>query len=162
MNTRTPAHHSPGGGFRNPWPDSEPRGWRDVMRWAWQRRRQTLRGGVMPALPRDRIHQSFPQQPGDGGGANSSQRQHRQAHQIRGVVAGRHAVIEEEQRGGSDGNGGGDQARREAAERGCKSDDANEQRGGVGNGNEIAIDKDGDQSRRCRQGRTRDCAPVAV
>jgi N-acyl-phosphatidylethanolamine-hydrolysing phospholipase D len=40
--TRIPAHHAPGGGFRNPWPDSEPRGWRDVMRWSWQRRRQNL------------------------------------------------------------------------------------------------------------------------
>jgi N-acyl-phosphatidylethanolamine-hydrolysing phospholipase D len=34
-----PDHHSPGGGFRNPWPDSEPRGWGDVLRWARERRK---------------------------------------------------------------------------------------------------------------------------
>jgi N-acyl-phosphatidylethanolamine-hydrolysing phospholipase D len=36
----TPSHHAPGGGFRNPWPDSEPRGWWDVLRWTLERRRQ--------------------------------------------------------------------------------------------------------------------------
>jgi N-acyl-phosphatidylethanolamine-hydrolysing phospholipase D len=36
------AHHAPDGSFRNPWPDSEPRGWRDVMRWNRQRRKQSL------------------------------------------------------------------------------------------------------------------------
>ena len=36
------AHHAPDGSFRNPWPDSEPRGWRDVLRWRRQRREQTL------------------------------------------------------------------------------------------------------------------------
>ena len=34
-----PAHHAPGGGFRNPWPDSEPRGWGDVFRWTRERRK---------------------------------------------------------------------------------------------------------------------------
>lgn len=34
------AHHAPNGRFRNPWPDSEPRGWRDVLRWARERRKQ--------------------------------------------------------------------------------------------------------------------------
>ena len=127
-----------------------------------ERRRQTLRGGVMPAFPREGIHPSFPQQPGDGGGAGSSQRQHQQAHQIRGVVAGRDAVIEEEQRGASNRDGGGAHARGQPAERGCKSDDANEQRRGIGNGNKMTIDKNGDQSRRCRQGRTVECAPVEL
>jgi N-acyl-phosphatidylethanolamine-hydrolysing phospholipase D len=35
------AHHAPDGSFRNPWPDSEPHGWRDVLRWTGERRRQT-------------------------------------------------------------------------------------------------------------------------
>jgi N-acyl-phosphatidylethanolamine-hydrolysing phospholipase D len=33
------AHHTPGGRFRNPWPDSEPPSWRAVLRWAVERRR---------------------------------------------------------------------------------------------------------------------------
>ena len=35
------AHHTEHG-FRNPWPDAEPRGWRDVLRWSMERRRQHL------------------------------------------------------------------------------------------------------------------------
>jgi N-acyl-phosphatidylethanolamine-hydrolysing phospholipase D len=46
-----PAHHTKRG-FRNPWPDSEPRGLRDVVRWSLQRRRQTL--------PPDPIPGTFP------------------------------------------------------------------------------------------------------
>lgn len=34
-------HHA-AHGFRNPWPDSEPRGFRDVLRWSLQRRRQEI------------------------------------------------------------------------------------------------------------------------
>lgn len=34
-------HHT-ARGYRNPWPDSEPHGWRDVIRWSWERRRQQL------------------------------------------------------------------------------------------------------------------------
>ena len=34
--------HHDGRRFRNPWPDSEPRGLRDVIRWSLQRRRQSL------------------------------------------------------------------------------------------------------------------------
>ena len=37
-----PAHRTPDGSFRNPWPDSEPRSWRDVLRWSRQRRAQAL------------------------------------------------------------------------------------------------------------------------
>ena len=33
-----PAHHAPDGGFRNPWPESEPHGLRAVLRWARERR----------------------------------------------------------------------------------------------------------------------------
>jgi N-acyl-phosphatidylethanolamine-hydrolysing phospholipase D len=32
------AQHAPDGSFRNPWPDSEPRGWRDLLRWMAERR----------------------------------------------------------------------------------------------------------------------------
>ncbi|HEX4575242.1 MAG TPA: MBL fold metallo-hydrolase [Gemmatimonadales bacterium] len=35
------ARRTPDGVFHNPWPDSEPRGWRDVLRWAKERRTQT-------------------------------------------------------------------------------------------------------------------------
>jgi len=50
------AHRQPDGSFRNPWPDSEPRGWRDVLRWTLQRRRQQLtatppRGSFPVATP---------------------------------------------------------------------------------------------------------------
>ena len=35
------AHHAPRG-YRNPWPDAEPRGFRDVIRWSWERRLQSV------------------------------------------------------------------------------------------------------------------------
>ena len=35
-------HRRPDGSFRNPWPDSEPRGWLDVLRWSIKRRWQNL------------------------------------------------------------------------------------------------------------------------
>ena len=49
-------HHAPDGSFRNPWPDSEPRSWRDVLRWNRQRRREHLpptpaRGSLPTARP---------------------------------------------------------------------------------------------------------------
>jgi N-acyl-phosphatidylethanolamine-hydrolysing phospholipase D len=40
--TQTAAHHRPGGGFQNPWPDSEPAGFRDLLRWRADRWRQRL------------------------------------------------------------------------------------------------------------------------
>ena len=51
-----PPHHGPDGRFRNPWPDSEPRGFLDVLRWSRQRRTQTLaptpaRGSFPTATP---------------------------------------------------------------------------------------------------------------
>lgn len=46
------AHRAPNGTFRNPWPDSEPRGFRDVLRWSLQRRKQE----IPPTPPRG----SFP------------------------------------------------------------------------------------------------------
>ena len=50
------AHRLPDGSFRNPWPDSEPRGFRDILRWTLQRRRQQLaatppRGSFPVATP---------------------------------------------------------------------------------------------------------------
>ena len=51
------AHHGPDGTFRNPWPDSEPRGWIDVLRWTRERRkaphaRTPERGSFPSATPR--------------------------------------------------------------------------------------------------------------
>jgi N-acyl-phosphatidylethanolamine-hydrolysing phospholipase D len=34
----TASHHAPEGGFQNPWPDSEPRGFKDIIRWMRERR----------------------------------------------------------------------------------------------------------------------------
>jgi N-acyl-phosphatidylethanolamine-hydrolysing phospholipase D len=46
------AHHAPGGAFRNPWPDSEPPAWRDVLRMlsesSWRRRAPTPTRGAFP------------------------------------------------------------------------------------------------------------------
>ncbi len=41
-----PAHHKPGGGFRNPWPGSTPTGFRGLLRWAIERARR----GTPPPL----------------------------------------------------------------------------------------------------------------
>lgn len=53
---RAGAHRAADGSFRNPWPDSEPRGLRDVLRWSLQRRRRKLpptppRGSFPSATP---------------------------------------------------------------------------------------------------------------
>jgi N-acyl-phosphatidylethanolamine-hydrolysing phospholipase D len=40
--TNPAAHHAPDGSFRNPWPDSEPRGLSDLLRWNRERRAQML------------------------------------------------------------------------------------------------------------------------
>src|SRR5947207_1829332 len=42
MSTMSLSHHSSDGSFRNPWPDSEPRNWRDVLRWERERRAQSF------------------------------------------------------------------------------------------------------------------------
>lgn len=47
---------TPAGLFHNPWPDSEPRGFRDLLRWNWERSRQSLartppRGSFPTAQP---------------------------------------------------------------------------------------------------------------
>src|SRR6267143_2576620 len=75
-------------------------------------------------------------------------------------MARRRALVEEKQRRSSDSNGGADHAGGKAAQRRGESDDADEQRRRIGNGQKITIDRDGDESRRRRQSRTADCAPV--
>src|SRR5687767_1964196 len=51
-----PAHHAPDGSFRNPWPDSEPRGFRDILRWSRQRRKH----GLPPTPPRGSLPTATP------------------------------------------------------------------------------------------------------
>ena len=51
----TAAHHTDDG-FRNPWPDSKPRGFRDVLRWSLERRRQN----IAPDPPPDRFPRAEP------------------------------------------------------------------------------------------------------
>jgi len=54
-------HHAPDGSFRNPWPDSDPRGWRDVLRWRRQRRGQVLAADPpRDSFPTARPEISFP------------------------------------------------------------------------------------------------------
>lgn len=43
LSSMPPSHHAPGGGFRTPWFDEEPRrGFLDLLRWRWQRLRSPL------------------------------------------------------------------------------------------------------------------------
>jgi N-acyl-phosphatidylethanolamine-hydrolysing phospholipase D len=56
MQTHKLAHRAPDGTFRNPWPDSEPRGVRDLLRWRRGRASQALvptppRGSFPTAIP---------------------------------------------------------------------------------------------------------------
>jgi N-acyl-phosphatidylethanolamine-hydrolysing phospholipase D len=44
-------HHDPRGGFRNPWPDSAPHGFADVLRWSAERLADRLRGNRPQAPP---------------------------------------------------------------------------------------------------------------
>ena len=60
-----------------------------------QRGRQPRRGGVLPALLCERIHQFLPQQAGDGGRADRGHRHHDQANQVGCVVAGAAVMAEE-------------------------------------------------------------------
>jgi N-acyl-phosphatidylethanolamine-hydrolysing phospholipase D len=51
-----PPHHTPDGKFRNPWPDSTPRGFADLLKWTWERRGKPLaptpaRGSFPTATP---------------------------------------------------------------------------------------------------------------
>ncbi len=52
MTTPPAPHHASDGTFRNPWPDSEPHGFRDILRWERERRGETR----APTPP----HGSFP------------------------------------------------------------------------------------------------------
>ena len=96
------------------------------------------------------------------GGAAGGRRQQQHARQVRRVVTGHRAVVEEEQRRGRHRNDGADHAGGDAAEGGGKGDDADEQRRGIGDGNEMPVDQEGDQRRRCRESRTGNCAPVEL
>jgi N-acyl-phosphatidylethanolamine-hydrolysing phospholipase D len=51
------AHHAPGGGFRNPWPDSAPHGLRDVLRML----REYRTAGRVPNPPRGSFPTATPQ-----------------------------------------------------------------------------------------------------
>ncbi|HEX2717018.1 MAG TPA: MBL fold metallo-hydrolase [Gemmatimonadaceae bacterium] len=44
MTGRPASHHKPGGGYRNPWPDSQPRGLGGFLRWTGQRLAARVRG----------------------------------------------------------------------------------------------------------------------
>jgi N-acyl-phosphatidylethanolamine-hydrolysing phospholipase D len=48
----TPPHHRPGGGYQNPWPGSEPHGFRDFLRWRLRERPAVARS---PTPPRDSL-----------------------------------------------------------------------------------------------------------
>ena len=57
MSEERPPHHDDGERFRNPWPDSAPRGFRDILRWTLQRRGHPRipspqRGSLPTATPR--------------------------------------------------------------------------------------------------------------
>jgi N-acyl-phosphatidylethanolamine-hydrolysing phospholipase D len=47
-----PSHHRPGGGYRNPWPDGEPAGFADFLRWRFANRRAQ---SLAPTPPRDSL-----------------------------------------------------------------------------------------------------------
>ena len=49
--TSAPAHHRPGGGFRNPWPGAEQHGLGGLLRWTGARAAAALRGGNGAAPP---------------------------------------------------------------------------------------------------------------
>jgi L-ascorbate metabolism protein UlaG (beta-lactamase superfamily) len=52
-----PAHHRPGGGFRNPWPDAEVKGFRALLRW---RLLERPREHIAPTPPRDTFPSKTP------------------------------------------------------------------------------------------------------
>jgi N-acyl-phosphatidylethanolamine-hydrolysing phospholipase D len=57
MSNRTASHHSPDGRFRNPWPDSTPPGFRDVLRLMGEQRRGAR---VSPTPPRGSFPTAIP------------------------------------------------------------------------------------------------------
>ena len=122
--------------------------------------RQAVGGGMMLLLPCERIDPFLPQQAGDERGAAGGRRQQQHARQVRHVVTGRGTVVEEEQRGRRHRNDGAGHAGDDAADGSGQSDDADEQRCGIGDGNDMPVDEEGEQRRRCRKSRTGDCAPV--
>src|SRR6266550_2091745 len=51
------AHHRPGGGYRNPWPHTEPAGFRQFLRWRFVERRTHP---ITPNPPRDSLPRRTP------------------------------------------------------------------------------------------------------
>jgi glyoxylase-like metal-dependent hydrolase (beta-lactamase superfamily II) len=47
----SPAHHRQGGGYRNPWPGGEPRGFREFLRWRRARFRTVLPTAPEGSMP---------------------------------------------------------------------------------------------------------------
>src|ERR1700746_662932 len=78
--------------------------------------RQPLRGGMLGALMRKRVHQLLPHEAGDRGCATRGDGEHGEADQVGGLVAGGCAVIKEEQGRSDDRHGRADKARTKAAQ----------------------------------------------
>jgi N-acyl-phosphatidylethanolamine-hydrolysing phospholipase D len=51
------SHHRPGGGYQNPWPNTEPAGFRDFLRWRFKERRSHQ---LAPNPPRDSLPRRQP------------------------------------------------------------------------------------------------------
>ena len=64
---QTPAHHAPGGRFRNPWPGLAPEpGGGDILRWSWERSRMALAPNPpASAFPRRTADPALPRVPAD-------------------------------------------------------------------------------------------------
>jgi N-acyl-phosphatidylethanolamine-hydrolysing phospholipase D len=54
----SPAHHRPGGGYQNPWPQAQPHRFADFLRWRLVERRARLRDDPDP--PRDSLPRREP------------------------------------------------------------------------------------------------------
>jgi N-acyl-phosphatidylethanolamine-hydrolysing phospholipase D len=52
-------HHRPGGGFRNPWPNSQPAGFRAFLKWVLWERLTQQRPARIPAAPLQTVAPSF-------------------------------------------------------------------------------------------------------
>jgi len=61
-----PAHHDPGGGFRNPWPTAETRESGGLLRWQWERSRKEIAPNPEPRqLPRGEPRVAYPRAAAD-------------------------------------------------------------------------------------------------
>ena len=57
MPSPSPSHHAPDGGYRNPWPDAEPRHLKDLLRWQFIERPMK---SIAPDPPRDSLPRREP------------------------------------------------------------------------------------------------------